>query len=407
MWGALLFAVACSGSNADRTDAGDADAALGEPVERFAVVVAVRGTGVDSTSVVLVDDLGADTAIDLSESLVVPSLGSAFGSPFERDVLFAWSGDAPRLTRFRVRRDGSFVEEAELALDGRVLTPPRGVAVTDFMVVARDKAYLLDSASGAIIQWNPETMVMEARLDVPGDIEIPGPRLGPVTGDDQLLTDDELVFTVGFTNSREDNISSTSFVVFVDIANDEVRRVLTPDECGYLRHGRTTATGDFLFSTGVRSTAYEVSSAGRIGGPSCILRVAGDTFNAEVLAPPGALTEDRAAGSFIFVSDDSAFVRVLDETALPGEPTSLTRLELNNGQYWRWGFVRDFASGEFEVVAGSELRAGFAPSWEVAGRRYAVEYETDFIGSRILELQPSGALRPGLRTVHTVRNIFR
>lgn len=128
------------------------------------------------------------------------------------------------------------------------------------MVVARDKAYVLDGIVGSLIQWNPTTMEVEAQFRIPDDLEIPGPARGPIVGADRLL------------------------------------------------NAWATEDGDLLFSTGVRSTAYQVATEGLIGGPSCVLQVDGDDFSAAPIAPPRELTDGRVAGSYIFVSDNSAFV---------------------------------------------------------------------------------------------------
>ncbi|MEM7138696.1 MAG: hypothetical protein AAF500_19110 [Myxococcota bacterium] len=371
----------------------------------FAVVVQFAESS--GAAVALLDDLDADQEIDLGSALLIPGNGDAFGSPFESDVIFAWSGDAPRLTRYRVGADGSFTSEGTLALDGMVLGAPNGFWHRDFMVVSREKAYVLDGVSGSLISWNPSTMRPGERLTLPPDTEIPGPRLGPVVGADRFVTDDRLVFTAGFTNSLADDISSTSFIVFANTADDELERLLAPDQCGYLQHGRMTAAGDFLFSSGVRTTGYEVASEGRVGGPSCVLRVDGEDFSVERIAPPGALTDGRNAGGFIFVSDTSAFVRVLDDSAVPGgDPSRLTRVELTAGEFWRWGFIRDLDTRDFEFVADSELGLAAAQTAQVGDRMVSIVYSADLQGSQVSELRPDGTIVPGVFTTLNIRNII-
>lgn len=402
----LTLAVFVSLMGCGSTDAGTGDETV-EPESGSRVAVVLRFAESTGTAVALLDDLEADQEIDLASALLIPGNGDAFGSPVEPDVIFTWSGDAPRLTRYRVGADGSFTSEGTLALDGLLLGTPNSFWHRDFMVVSRDKAYVLDGISGALLSWNPSTMTPGERLTLPPDVEIPGPALGPVVGADRLVIDDRLVFTTGFTNSRADAISSTSFIVFANTADDELERLLAPDECGYLQHGRLTAAGDFLFSSGVRTTGYEVASDGLVGGPSCILRVDGSDFSVERVAPPGALTEGRSAGGFIFVSDNSAFVRVLEDSAVPGgDPSRLSRLELTAGEFWRWGFIRDLQTREFEFVANSERGLAAAQTMNLGDRVVAVVYFSDFSGSQVSELRPDGTIVPGLFTSLDIRNVI-
>ncbi len=380
------------------------DAGEGPPLERFVAVVQIRG-GTEASAAILIEDPADDVMLDLGEGLTIPGRGDAVGTPFEPDVLFTMTSEAPRIERYRVTRAGDFVNEGTLALDAVLLSPPQALTWRSAIFVSPEKAYLFDPFGARMILWNPTTMTVLGDAPLPEDLEIPGPLLFPVIGGNSFVREGELVFTIGFTNSGTDQISETSFIVFADTERDEVTRVLTPDECGYLLHGWETAEGELLYGTDVFSTAFEAATDGDVGGPSCVLRVRGANFTTERVAPPGDLTAGRRAGSFLFVSDTSAFVRVLDEDALPGPASSLTRIELNNNPYWRWGFIADFASREFSEVEGSPLGAGFVTSVTQRGRRFALVSDTDFMGSRVVELFPDGTLRPGLRTTQALRNV--
>ena len=110
----LSILVAASGLFASCDSGGEEPGAPISAQEAFAVVVAVRG-GDESTAVVVVEDAREPGALDLSDALTLP-IGSVVGSPFERDSLFAISGESPRLTRWRVTADG-FEEGPTLAFD--------------------------------------------------------------------------------------------------------------------------------------------------------------------------------------------------------------------------------------------------------------------------------------------------
>ncbi|MEM1414974.1 MAG: hypothetical protein AAGH15_08740 [Myxococcota bacterium] len=377
-----------------------------ELAERLAIVTQDRG-GMGGTAVTLVDRRSPPEQLDLSESLTFGGFGDAFGSPFEQDVFFTWSGEAPRLTRYRASLEGGFTEEGILAFDRQLVSPPGSLVASDFFVVAPDKAYVLDGLGAAVVIFDPQAMTLVDRVLLPPDLPVPGFQLGPVVASDRLMIGDTLVVTIGFTNSARADISATSFIVFLDTTDDTIERVLTPESCGYLQHARATASGTLLFGTGVRSAAFEIASAGEVGGPSCILEVDGTTFDATPLAAPGALTGGRAAGSFYFVSDTSAFVRIFEESALDVDVADLTRFEVASGPYWRWGFVPDLNGADFRLVDdGSELRSGFSLSRVVDDVRFAIELRPDFGGSRLIELQAGGTILPLTETSQFLRNVF-
>jgi len=391
----LLFSTGCDGDSAE-DDAGPpaVDAGTG-PSEGWIVTVQIRG-GDEVTSALFVEEIGEPVELDLSGGLALPGRGAAFTSPFEPGVLFASSREAPRLTRYRARPGGPFEEEATVQLAG-LAAPPRALGADNYFVVGPRKAYVFDPFAGDFLVLDLQQMTLEGRIALPMD-DIPGPNLFPAVGAGAVRRADRLLVPIGFANSIQDVVSPTSLLVVLDTDEDRVEQVLSTEVCGYLRHVWTTDSGDVLLGSDVFTTALEVASDGERGGPTCVIRLGEDLRFADApVAPPGALTDGTPAGSFVFVSDSSSFVRALDRSALPATP--LSRLELNNGAYWRWGFITGIgASPSFRVVEGSALGTGFSATFDVHGRRFAVESRADFSGSTLVELRPDGTLVEGLRT---------
>jgi len=85
----------------------------------------------------------------------------------------------------------------------------------------------------------------------------------------------------------------------------------------------------------------------------------------------------------------------------------VTTQELNNGEFWRWGFFDLSDDVGVQVVEGSDLGAGFVTTRLVAGDVHAIESDTDFDGSRVIPLRRDGTLGAGPTTPHSLRNVFQ
>ncbi|MEM1413609.1 MAG: hypothetical protein AAGH15_01850 [Myxococcota bacterium] len=355
------------------------------------------------TSVVLLPDLDASRTLELGEAVTFPGNAAVFGSPFEPNAVFVLDGESPNLTRFEVGRDGTFVEGETLALAGTILTPPGILISTVFFFAGPEQAYFFDAFAGALLHWNPVTMTVTNTLEIPPEVEIPGPNLFPFVGSRPVRSGDRFFASIGFTNTAANRISQTSLIVVVDVANDRIEEVLSTDLCAYLIHPHVAANGDVLVGTDVFSTAFEVATEGDQGGPVCVVRISADDLSIRREFEPRVPTGDADAGTFIFVGDQSAFMRVLDPEALPDTP--LTRIELNNGEFWRWGFLPSFDADALTLIPDEGLGSGIARALTVDGRRFAVDIDGE-LGTRLVELRPDGSLVPGPASNQSILNVF-
>ncbi|MEM9694357.1 MAG: hypothetical protein AAGA56_17530, partial [Myxococcota bacterium] len=313
-------------------------------------------------------------------------------------------GESPRLTRFAVSRDG-FTEVATLAFDD-LLTPTRFFSAPNFAFVSETKAYLFDPIAGEVIVFDPSQMLERGRFSIPRD-NVPG-NMFPVLGFTPTVLDSgRVLYSVGFANSVDDVVSSTSLLVVIDTNDDEIVQALTTDVCGYLIHAYPKREGDIWFSTGAFSAAVGATTEGERAGPSCVVELSSElSFAEEPLAPPTALTGGAPAGSYIFVDERSAFMRVLATDVVP-EPAQLETIELNNGGFWRWGYIADVTDpSSFELVDGSSLGGGYTRVLNVDERRFAVESRADFSGSQLIELRPNGTLVRGIESRQTITNVI-
>ncbi|MEM9192029.1 MAG: hypothetical protein AAGF12_22840 [Myxococcota bacterium] len=366
------------------------------------VVVQIRG-GDEVTAAILVEDPTADGDLDLSDGLSIPGRGEVFASPFEDGVIFALDGEAPRLTRYRVSPSGQFEEEGTLAFLS--FTPPRNFVPSSFPFASETKGYIIDPLGAQVIIYDPTTMTTIGTVDVPTDL-VPGLDFFPAIGYDVLRLQGHILVSVGFINTAAEVISPRSLILLLDPETDTIDRVFSTETCGYLRHGRLTANGSVLLGSDVFTTSLEWTSEGLEGGPVCVLRINSD-LEVTAVAPPNALTDDVPGGTFIFVSDTAAFVRVLDESAAPPRP--ITSFELNAGSYWRWGFISGIGSEPtFRLVDESPLSPAFSTATERfdEDRRLVIDRGVDLSSTTIVQLRPDGSFTPGLRSTQIITNVF-
>ncbi|MEM1418142.1 MAG: hypothetical protein AAGH15_24820 [Myxococcota bacterium] len=379
---------------------------LGAPEARDRFGLHVGTTGGDATGLVLlVDDVTAEGELDLATGLTVERGSNVFASPFLPDRFFVFDGAQPVLTRYRVTPDGRFEEEEQLAFPG-LLTPPRFLAPASFVFADERRAYLFDAFAAELILWDPVELSVIDAIAVPTE-DVPGPNLLPLVAVEPGRAGQRVVYPISFANSVTDIAHPRTLVAVLDTETDSLETLLVTETCGYLRHVWITEDGDALLSTDIFSTAVNFASEGARAGPSCVLRLDLETMtldDAPVLAEGEALG-GNPGGSFAFVSDDRAFVRVLDLDALP-DGGALTTVELTNGAYWRWGFVDGLDGASFRFVEGATLGTGFARALTVHGRRLSTEPIGTDAGTRVVELGVDGSRRPGVRTGQNLLHVF-
>lgn len=322
------------GSGGKGSGSGDSDAdAGGSPGDTspvYALTTQILGTeAVDNTSYVLVtNSLERGTQLSLGDGMVeIP--GRALGAgPENGGALYVVSDQAPTLTRYDLTDDGELEEGKSVSFLNQGVSAFSEYGA-QFQFVAEDKAYWFDGRTAQIVVWDPEAMQVKTSIsltDLAFEREVLTFTAAPVRAGDAIYS------FVGWREGPE--VPSRAAVVVIDTSNDTAEVVMS-ETCGYVRDGYLAPDGMLYLATEAYGAAVNYLNSESAAEP-CLLRFDTDegAFDEDFDVELESLFDGDSAGSLIAGPDGSAFLRVLDVSAVPDD-TNHPRV-LASVAAWGW-----------------------------------------------------------------------
>jgi hypothetical protein len=350
----------------------------------YAVGASVFGAEGNSSYVALVPSLERSVAIDYGQVLEVSSASSIFGP--EKGSFFAVGLDeAPTITRYDITSDARFVERETLDLANYGLGYMwRDPGLVPFL--SESKAYVIDAAELQVVIWDPAAMVVLGSFSIDGvaDADYPVTRFEP----DPTFRGDELLIVA--THSTADATAPFSTLISLDTKNDRVTRVVREERCGGLWDSVKDAKGDVYFATGVWDATQNRVLGSDVAAAPCLLRVkAGDSgFDPDYTVDPASIG-GYAAGGLVSGGGNAAYIKVLDETALP----PIRAEDFNavwSGAVWQWWRFELGSSRVATPVTSLPLSNGGGGELSVDGKTYVRNTDADFSRTTLLDMSADG-----------------
>ncbi|MEM8608787.1 MAG: hypothetical protein AAGF92_16905 [Myxococcota bacterium] len=387
----VLAALGCSGAG---------EAAPTDPVDEpsttaFAVSLFLSGTE-DAAFVGLVDSLGPSSRVDLSLALEIPNNGVAFG-PERGGVVFTVDGIVPRITRYEVGSNNTFVQGSTVSAEAVSVSTLR-VRPSNFYFVSERRAYAIDTLSYQIIVWDPLEMVLVDTIDI-SELDGDGPGF---ISHRIVEREDEIVFTLAFLNETF-GISPVSKIVFFNLSTETISRVITFDDCAGIQHIFLDGRGDLHASSDVASVANRLADRG--GGPECLLRIPAGTSAVDRQVLIESVSDGLQGGSVFRQGDAGAYLRVLDESLVPPDAMSLP--EFSSAGAWRWALI-DLETASFVTLFDNlEPTASTVDPVVIGGRSFGAQTEPNLASSTLVELTNADGPVPGVTSPGVITGVFR
>ena len=390
----LLSLVACGGSDTS-PEPGDTFGA-DDPV--YAVSFRIAGTSGAPVSgfAALVDSLDADTELDLGRSIEIPNGGLAVG-PGRGGSIFLVDGATPLLEKVELLPDGSVEPRGVLSTQAFSISS-NGVSAGNFIFLSETKAYVIDTLAFLIIIWNPES------LEITGTIDFSGARASGSVGfvsNRSVRRDNELVFAL--SRIAGSTFEPHSALVFVDVENDSINRIVELPECAAVSDLMIVDEGSIYAASDIASVFNRLS--GRNDDTTeCFVRIPPGTYDVEDYTVFSERTGGRLAGTMLQLSDTRAYVRVLDESLLPSGIVDIT--DVNGALARTWGILDFAGDAPLDVLSDLDLKAGSTNPFIIDGAFWATESNDGFANSNLVDLSKETPV-PGLTSPGTIINAFR
>ena len=365
------------------------------PVEEEAPLYAISASVFSdegSTSyVALLPSLDAGVEIDYSRVLDVGSASSLFGP--EKGSFFAVGLDeAPTVTKYEVTADERFVERETIDFSGYGLTYMwRDPGLVPFL--SEDKGYVLDNRELQVVIWDPAAMQITGSFSL-ADVEDPDYPLTRFEQDPTFRGDDLLVLV---THSTEDDEGAPyTSLMTIDTVNDRVTSIVREERCGGLWESVKDSKGDIYFSSGTWDAAQNRVFGSAVETAPCMVRVkAGESgFDPDYFVSSASIG-GYPAGGLVSGGGDTAYITVLDETALP--PIDEEDFDaVWGGEVWQWWRFELGSSAPATPITSLPLANGGGGELSVEGRSYVRNATADFARTTLLDMGAEGEPIEGL-----------
>jgi hypothetical protein len=350
----------------------------------FAVGASVFGPEGNTSYVALLPSLDRTVEIDYGRVLEVGSASSIFGP--ERGSFFAVGLDeAPTITRYDITSDAQFVEGETLDLSAHGLGHMwRDPGLVPFL--SSSKAYVIDATELQIVIWDPSAMRVLGSFALDGltDADYPITRFEPAP----TFRGDELLIVA--THSTDATTAPFSTLISIDTKNDRLTRLVREERCGGLWDSVEASNGDIYFATGVWDAAQNRVLGSGVAAAPCIVRVeAGDAgFDPDFFLDPAGIG-GYPAGGLVSGGGDVAFIKVLDEPALPTiRPEDFDAIW--SGAVWQWWRFELGSPGAATPVTSLPLSNGGGGELVVDGKTYVRNAAADFSQTTLLDMSAEG-----------------
>ncbi|MEM6291586.1 MAG: hypothetical protein AAGA54_09985 [Myxococcota bacterium] len=374
-------------SSADVTtgsdDAGDNNE-TGEVVEdaQYLAVGILRMPEGRSGYGTVLNTLGSDAVIDLSQSGVFPGLGSLGAADDPDGEFFVGVAESPLIQRYATNDDGTVTKTGELSV-----LPFGSISGAGFMsIVDESKGYLFSYLSQSIIVFDPSEMVLVEELPV--DFNLPA-GYNPFFSNVALRDGNRIVMaTLGVRSDAV--VYPKTRAVILDTDTNEITYA-EQEGCGGLTWAVKDADGNLHFGPLLRIAASILTdTAGEDPTKSCIV-----SMRAGASAFDDGLTDllqlaGRPVGSLVPGPGNLAYVMAMSEDAPEVTPESAPLLNLSEN--WTYNAIDLTNPVELTPVAGFEDVSGYPISYSVleagndAPTPFLVRVSGDFAESTIFDV---------------------
>jgi len=329
----------------------------------------------DITSYVgITDSLGPDGEIPLDETIEVPGISLLY-VPGGTGEFFIDSMSELFLTKYEVQ-DGRIAEVDRLSFAGLGFATSSGLSQNVF--VSSTRAYLVDSSTLQIVEWNPEAMAIVGTEAIDGlqrDDGVPFVY-------QPVVRDGEAFFPFAYSDAPNDFIRTEAVMLVLDLDTGDYR-LISDGACGDGVYPMLTDAGDIYLASGVANAA--LACLGREGvGPACLRRIrAGeDDFDPDYHPTFSEISGGEFGGGIARGPEGTAYVRVLNESLIAGDPA--TSNVMLAAPIWDWA-VLDLKA-ESLTPADIETSAGRFTVLSVDDRTFVSLSTADFSRTTLLEV---------------------
>lgn len=365
----LVWVAACGDS-----EGGAAAGSGGAEVPQYVVASTLFSLEGMSSYVGLTPSLGEDAEIALSDSVEVPGIALLYVREGEGEF-FVDSVSELVLTKYGLE-DGEIVRLGQLSFAGLGFSSVSRLSVNVF--VSDSRAFLVDSGTLRLVEWNPTAMEIVDTEDLVGLARDDGlPFVYP-----PVVRDGKAFFPFAYFDAQNDFIRPEAVMLVLDLASGDYE-VISDSSCGDGVYPMLTSGGDIYLSSGVANAALEYLE--REGaGPACLRRIPAGTDDFDPSYHPTfrELTGSEVGGGIARGPDGTAYIRVLEPSALPpGLATSTEMLAVPAWAWWRIDLSDDSLSPT--TLAPS---AGRFTVLSAEGRTFVTLSELDFSRTVLLEV---------------------
>jgi hypothetical protein len=322
--------------------------------------------------------------------------GARLYAPAQGGFFAVGSSEDLSVRRYDLGADGSLAPTGLVSFAGAGVTSLSRTAA----FINDTKAYYFDADGAQIIVWNPRDLLITGSIDI---------SVAARDGFEMSIVQENYPQRPGrlFTSVRwsadSERLAMETGLLVIDTARDVVSHFESDPRCAAATEVAEMVNGDIYFGTTPDELAYNAQVRGS-SRPGCHLRVlAGEErFDPSYALSLSPLVDGRAACDVIpSGTEGEVLFRVLDE--------SLAEWTLENdsvGEAEAWEYFRlDVASGSVRPVPELGLGQVFTPQYRVAGEVFLGLKIGVNDATQLFQLEPNGAMSPGLEVQGVLRTI--
>jgi hypothetical protein len=396
---ALPWCVACSGEDEAKPSADQG------PLYVVSTVVSTEDT--DVGYLVPVTSIGPGATFNLDNAIEVPP-SLAYAKPGS-SVLYTATQNDPTITRWQLDAKGKLASENDTIISFANLGISHAWPLEASQVYSDEKAYFTDDAAGRVVAWNPKTM--EITGTIPLEIESEG-ALAPLLS---LTVRQDRVFVVVSWEEDYEQGDWSRFgdhvrVYTIDPKTDEVIETSDEPRCNSLTWSFQQSDGTAYLSPMSWFAPIRSMLGPDHGVEPCGVRIVprDSSFDRSYDVDLDALTGGRPTGNLFLVNDDVAFLRVWHEELVSPLDADKSNWEDVLGEagflWWKWELGSEAAKPIPDQAPGASEVSGLL---EVDRKRYLPRIASDYSETTLDELDPAGALSPGLTGPGAIFSVVR
>jgi hypothetical protein len=362
-------------AGSDEPGEGGAAGAPSEPESVYALTTQVFGETENQSYVLLTKTIDSKTSLSLDHA-VVEIAGRALGTgPEGSGALFVAGDLGPTITRYDLNEAGN-----DLSGGNTVSFLGKGIKSFgeyggQFQYASAEKAYWFDGPTAQIVVWNPSTMKVTGSVSLASLAraeETLSFTAAPIWKGDKLYT---------FAAWRKGLAITPQLAVVVLDTRKDTATIVEDTRCGYVRDGVLEDDGQLYVATEAFGSAAEYLN---VANPKpCLLRfdTTKNEFDATFKVELASLFDGQSAGTLVVGPGNQAFLRVLDESAIPADVTNPRVLA--SAAAWGWAKLTPGDEPKVEVLEDAQLGGGSVLPFALGDRLFAPLFvagaETRFI----------------------------